>query len=149
MSLWVSRGGETFVLDGSVTMAWFFKDETSDYAQAVRDKMVWRSAVVPTIWPLEVANTLVMGERRKRSTPAQAATWLNLIGRMPIAVDSETTARAWERTLDLARGQNLTAYDAAYLELSMRRGVPLATLDGRLKAASEALGVGIYDPNSE
>src|SRR3954462_10450422 len=111
-----------FVLDGSVTMAWYFKDEMSDYADAVRDGMDQSQAIVPSLWPLEVANTVVMGERRKRSTPAQAATWLNLIGRMPIVVDSETTARAWELTLDLARGQNLSAYDAAYLELSMRRG---------------------------
>ena len=137
-----------FVLDGSVTMAWYFKDEMNDYANAVRDGMARSHALVPSLWPLEVANTVVMGERRKRSTPAQAATWLSLLGVLPIAVDGETTARAWGETLNLARGQNLSAYDAAYLELAMRRGVPIATLDDKLKAAAKALGVLIYDPLS-
>jgi predicted nucleic acid-binding protein len=142
------EGPTEFVLDGSVTMSWYFKDEMNDYANAVRDGMAKSRALVPSLWPLEVANTLVMGERRKRSTPAQAATWLGLLGVLPIVVDGETTARAWGETLNLARGQNLSAYDAAYLELAMRRGVPIATLDDKLKAAARALGVFIFDPLS-
>jgi predicted nucleic acid-binding protein len=137
-----------FVLDGSVTMAWYFKDEMNDYANAVRDGMAKSQALVPSLWSPEVANTVVMGERRKRSTPAQAATWLSLLGVLPIAVDGETTARAWGETLNLARVQNLSAYDAAYLELAMRRGVPIATLDDKLKTAAKALGVLIYNPLS-
>ena len=133
-----------FVLDGSVTMAWYFQDEMSDYADAVRDGMDRSQAVVPSLWPLEVANTVVMGERRKRSTPAQAATWLGLLSVLPIVVDGETTARAWSETLGLARAHNLSAYDAAYLELAMRRGLPIATLDDKLKAAAAAVGVSLY-----
>src|SRR4051812_7406083 len=133
-----------FVLDGSVTMAWYFKDEMNDYANAVRDGMDQSLAVVPSLWSLEVANTIVMGERRKRSTPAQAATWLSFLGVLPIIVDSETTARAWGDTLGLARAHNLSAYDAAYLELAMRRGLPLATLDDKLKAAAVAVGVSLF-----
>jgi predicted nucleic acid-binding protein len=121
-----------FVLDGSVTMAWYFKDEMNNYADAVRDGMDQNQAVVPSLWPLEVANTIVMGERRKRSTPAQAATWLSFLSVLPIVVDAETTARAWGDTLGLARAHNLSAYDAAYLELAMRRGLPIATLYDRL-----------------
>ncbi len=133
-----------FVLDGSVTMAWYVQDERNDYADAVRDGLDRSQAVVPSLWPLEVANTVVMGERRKRSTPAQAATWLGFLGVLPIVVDGETTARAWGETLGLARAHNLSAYDAAYLELAMRRGLPLATLDEKLKAAAAAVGVSLY-----
>ena len=135
---------KAFVLDGSVTMAWYFKDEMNDYANAVRDGMDQSQAVVPSLWPLEVANTVVMGERRKRSTLAQAATWLSFLSVLPIVVDNETTARAWGDTLGLARAHNLSAYDAAYLELAMRRGLPLATLDDRLKATAQAVGVPLY-----
>jgi predicted nucleic acid-binding protein len=132
-----------FVLDGSVTMAWYFKDEVNDFANAVRDSMDQSQAVVPSLWPLEVANTVVMGERRKRSTAAQAATWLGILGALPIVVDGETSARAWGETLGLARAHNLSAYDAAYLELAMRRGLPLATLDDKLKAAAAAVGISL------
>jgi predicted nucleic acid-binding protein len=138
------EGMEEFVLDGSVTMAWYFKDEMNDYANAVRDGMDQSQAVVPSLWPLEVANTVVMGERRKRSTPAQAATWLSFLSVLPIVVDSETTARAWGDTLNLARAHNLSAYDAAYLELAMRRGLPIATLDDKLKTAAAVVGVLVY-----
>ena len=132
---------QEFVLDGSVTMAWYFKDEMNDYANAVRDGLDQNQAVVPSLWPLEVANAVVMGERRKRSTPAQAATWLSFLSALPIVIDGETSARAWGDTLGLARAYSLSAYDAAYLELAMRRGVQLATLDDKLKAAAAAAGV--------
>ena len=135
---------QEFVLDVSVTMAWYFKDEINDYANAVRDSLAHCQAVVPTLWPLEVANTVVMGERRKRSTPAQAGTWLGFLGALPIVVDGETTTRAWSETLGIARTYMLSAYDAAYLELAMRRGLPIATLDDRLKAAALAAGVALY-----
>jgi len=135
---------QEFVLDGSVTMSWYFQDEANEYADSVRDSLGPWQAVVPTLWPLEVANTLVVGERRKRSTPAQAATWLGLLEAFPITVDNETTAQAWVETLALARARNLSAYDAAYLELAMRRGVPLATLDDKLRAAAAAVGVALY-----
>ena len=135
---------QEFVLDVSVTMAWYFKDEINDYANAVRDSLAHCQAVVPTLWPLEVANTVVMGERRKRSTPAQAGTWLGFLVALPIGVDGETTTRAWSETLGIARTYMLSAYDAAYLELAMRRGQPIATLDDRLKAAALAAGVALY-----
>ena len=125
-------------------MAWYFKDEMDDYANAVRDGLDRRHALVPSLWPLEVANTVVMGERRKRSTAAQAATWLSFLGVLPIVVDGETTARAWGETLSLARAHNLSALTPPYLELAMRRGLPLATLDDKLKAAAAAAGVALF-----
>jgi predicted nucleic acid-binding protein len=135
-----------FVLDGSVALAWYFKDEADPYADAVAAGFPGVRAVVPAIWPLEVANAVLMGERRKRSTEAQAVQWLGYLGSLPIIVDDETAARAWSDILSLARTRLLSAYDAAYLELAVRRGLPLATLDDKLKAAAKAAGVAEHKP---
>jgi len=135
---------EEFVLDGSVAMAWFFADEVNDYANSVLSNLATGRAVVPSLWPLEVANTILVGERRKRSTEAQAAAWLGILESLSIEIDGETMARAWSDTLALGRSRNLSAYDAAYLELAMRRGLPLATLDEKLKSAALAVGVVIH-----
>jgi predicted nucleic acid-binding protein len=133
-----------FVLDGSVTMVWGFEDESDDYAAALLDKMPDLLAHVPSLWSLEVANALIVGERRGRMTPADAARFLAILGTFPIAVDDETAARAWTDTLHLARAHQLSAYDASYLELAIRHGLPLASLDGKLKAAAKAVGVALY-----
>src|SRR3954467_342998 len=119
---------EEFILDNSVAMVWGFEDEAEPYAEALLDLMPTARAYVPTLWPLEVANVLLVGERRKRITPADTAKFLSLLGTFPITIDDETTGRAWSETLNLARSQALSVYDAAYLELAMRRGLPLATL---------------------
>lgn len=142
-----TRLPRAFVLDGSVTLAWFFQDETNAYAEAVEDSLARAEAVVPSLWPLEVANTLVIGERRKRSTEAQATTWLSYQRGLPIKVDDETAVRSWDEILSLARAYQLSAYDAAYLELALRRNLPLATLDDRLKDAAAAVGVAEYKPS--
>lgn len=130
-----------FVLDGSVTMVWGFEDEDDTYATAILERMPERQAHVPSLWPLEVANALLVGERRGRTTVANAARFLEILGAFPIVVDDETVARAWAETIHLARAHNLSAYDAAYLELAIRLGLPLACLDGKLKAAAMAVGV--------
>jgi predicted nucleic acid-binding protein len=137
---------EEFVLDGSVAVAWYFKDEADPYADAVAACFPGERAVVPSVWPLEVANAVLMGERRKRSTEAQAAKWLAYLHSLPVTVDDETSARAWSDVLSLARAHKLSAYDAAYLELALRRGLPLATLDDKLKAAAQTVGVAEYAP---
>jgi len=132
------------VVDSSVAVAWCFSDEQGEYAQAVLDALSTRRAVVPYLWHLEVANTLLVGERRKRSTQADTATWLGLLSALPIEVDDETRAQAFGTTISLARAHSLSAYDAAYLELAMRRRLPLATLDEKLKAAARAVGVALH-----
>lgn len=96
---------------------------------------------MPDLWHLEVANTLIVGERRKRSTQANTVKWIGFLAALPITVDEATKAHAFGNTLSLAREHNLSAYDAAYLELALRRGLPLATLDDKLKAAAQAVGV--------
>jgi predicted nucleic acid-binding protein len=139
------RPGEDFVLDNSVVMAWSFEDEIDEYADAVLDRLATARAIVPALWPLEVANALLMGERRKRSTEAETIKWTAILSSLPIVIDSDTNAHAWRETLNLARGHNLTAYDAAYLELAVRRGLPLATIDKMLKFAAKTVGVALFD----
>ncbi len=135
-----------FVLDCSITLAWFFEDEADGYAEAVEDSLASASAVVPSLWSLEVANGLLVGERRRRTTEAKVTQFLALLRSLPITADDETAARAWSETLPLARAHHLSAYDAAYLELAVRRGLPLAALDEKLAAAAEAVGVDKYEP---
>jgi len=100
---------------------------------------------VPPLWPLEVANALLVGERRSRITPAETARFLAILATFPITVDDETVAHAWLDTVHLARAQNLSSYDAAYLELALRGGLPLAALDGKLKTAAQAVGVPLFE----
>lgn len=133
-----------FVLDGSVTMVWGFEDEDDEYAAAILEKMPELQAHVPSLWSLEVANALIVGERRGRTTPADTARFLSILGTFPIAVDDETAARAWADTMHLARAHNLSAYDASYLEVAIRHGLPLASLDGKLKAAAKAVGIPLF-----
>lgn len=134
------------VLDGSVTIAWLFHDEQDDYADAIGARVPHLAMLVPRLWHLEVANALLVGERKGRCSQADVARWLSFLAGLPIAVDHGTESYAWSTTVHLARQHGLTAYDAAYLELAARQGVPLATLDGKLRAAAQAGGVSIYKP---
>jgi len=135
-----------FVLDCSIVLAWYFVDEANSYADSVASSLTNATAVVPTLFHLEVANALVVGERRKRGTEAQAATFLKRIASLPIVVDDETVARAWSDTIALARTHGLSSYDAAYLELAMRESIELATLDAPLRVAALAVGVPTFKP---
>ena len=136
----------SFVLDCSLALSWFFADEDDAYAKAVGKSLATTAAIAPSIWPLEVANSVLAGERRRRSTPEQASTWLNYLRGIPIVIDGETGAHAWSGTIDLGRQHALSAYDAAYLELAIRRGLPIATLDDLLRKASKKVGVKAYQP---
>lgn len=133
----------TFVLDCSVTMAWLFQDEagpnTDQLLKELRDDD--GNAIVPNLWRLELGNTLTQAERRGRITAAQLTTVLELVRGLPIATDAETDSRAFREILNLARTTSLTTYDASYLELAMRHGVPLATLDKALIRAARGVAV--------
>jgi len=131
-----------FVLDSSVTLAWFFQDEAASSTDALLDALNHDGrAVVAMHWPLEVSNTLLTAERRKRCSVADSAHFLSILNSLPIEIDGETATQAGTTTLGLARAQNLTLYDGAYLELAMRRHLPLATLDQDLRAAAKKVGV--------
>jgi predicted nucleic acid-binding protein len=137
---------DCFVLDGSVTLAWLFQDEKDPYADAVIAKFPRAVMLVPRLWHLEIGNVLLVGERKGRCTQADTASWLSFLSGLPIVVDGATEARAWSDTMNLGRQHGLTEYDAAYLELAVREGVPLATLDAKLKTAAQVIGVRIYKP---
>jgi len=107
------------------------------------ERLAAEAASVPAIWHLEIANVLALSERRQRITPADSAEFIALLETLEIVIDEETASRAFGRVLDLAREERLTAYDAAYLELAMRLGVPLASKDGDLCDAAERLGVSV------
>ena len=139
------RRSEELVLDCSIVMAWYFADETSVYADETARQLPEQTAFVPLHWSLEVINTLLVGERRKRSTQTQAARLVKNLLSLPITIDDETNLHVWDTTLSLAREQNLTAYDAAYLELAMRRGLALASLDAKLKLAAAVVGVPLHE----
>ena len=129
------------VLDASVALTWCFKNEATAAADRVLERLAIESAAVPAMWHLEIANVLALSERRQRITPAASAEFIALLETLVIVVDGETAARAFTRVLDLAREERLTAYDAAYLELAMRLGIPLASKDADLCDAAERVGV--------
>jgi predicted nucleic acid-binding protein len=135
-----------FVLDCSVAMAWCFEDEADGYADHVLGALLDGSAFVPVIWPLEVANVVVVAERRGRLTPAEGREYLALLRRLPVRVDQESAHRAFEKTIALARARRLSTYDAAYLELAIRGGIPLATADAALRRAATRAGVELFVP---
>lgn len=130
-----------FVLDASVTMTWCFINETTPYTLEILNRLRTEGATVPTRWPLEVANTLLVGERRRRVTEAEIFTFVQTLQALTITVDNAAATNAWGPVLALGRAQGRSAYDAAYLELAMRQGLPLATQDTRLSAAAARVGV--------
>jgi predicted nucleic acid-binding protein len=137
---------QTFVLDASVTLAWLFHDEHDSYADAVAKAMLGAKPLVPRLWHVEVANILVVSERRGRCTQADSTNWLGFLAALPITVDGETEYRAWSETIALARQRSLSVYDATYLELAMRENLPIATLDKQLIVTAKAVGVPLFAP---
>jgi predicted nucleic acid-binding protein len=131
------------VIDSSAALSWCFEDEASPESDALFERVRDQGAVVPGLWHLEVANVLLQAEKRGRIAAGDVATRLELIAELPITTDTETTARAWREILALARAEGLTTYDAAYLELAIRRGLLLQTKDEALIAAAERSGVAV------
>lgn len=138
---------ECFVVDNSVVMSWCFNDEVDEYAEAVLESLVSMNALVPSIWPLEVVNVLVTAERRGRLRPADSIRFVSLLGNLPIQVESDRLEGiGMSRLLSLAREQGLSSYDASYLDLAMREGLPISTLDKNLRTAAIRCDVSIYSP---
>ena len=129
------------VLDCSIALAWCFEDETSPETDKLFDHVRDHGALVPTLWHLEIANVLVLAERRGRIKVGESEARLEVVAGWPIETDTETTRRAWRETLALARAERLTTYEAAYLELALRAGLPLLTRDEDRAAAARRRGV--------
>ncbi len=133
-----------FVLDNSVAMCWFFGDGKPQellYARNVLGAMAEASAVVPVTWGLEVSNVIARAEAKGLVTEARSEAFLEMLQGIDIEVDKATFLHALSDTLQLARRFRLSAYDASYLELALREGLPLATLDEDLQKAAKKAGV--------
>lgn len=130
-----------FVIDASVALAWCFEDETNVVADRVLERLVDSAGLAPLIWPLEVGNALIGAERRGRLSQAESERFLELLRQLPIHIEPATLTQMFGEGIALAREQNLSTYDAAYLDLAMRSGLPLATLDEALHQAAIRCGV--------
>ncbi len=130
-----------FALDCSVAISWCFEDEADAWSDRILDSLSSATAFVPEIWHTEIANVLVQCERKKRLTEAQTAAFLRRLRSLPIQVCMLSRDENFSDVLHLARREGLTSYDAAYLRISLREGLPLATHDKALKVAAARLGV--------
>ncbi len=134
---------EHFVVDNSVVMSWCFKDETNNYADTVLNRLAEAAAVVPSIWPLEVVNVLLVVERQKRLSESESIRFITLLSQLPIVVEYERPDMMMKELLALARANSLSSYGASYLDLAMRKGLPIATLDNKLIEAARRIDVPI------
>ena len=134
------------VLDNSIIVAWCFEDEVSDYADRAMESARNGTLLVPSIWPLEFANTLLVSERRNRISPDQRDRIFLDIGALPITVEHESPERVLGEIFTLARKHQLSTYDASYLDLALRKYLPLATQDNALVRAAANCGKALFQP---
>jgi len=126
-----------------MTLAWYLRDEDTESANRVRERLLGEGICVPAHWALEVCNALLAAARRGRITMQELRELVPDLRLLPEAIDYQTDAAAWSTTLNLAEAHGLSIYDAAYLELALRRKLPLATLDKQLHGAALALGIAL------
>ncbi len=136
-----------FVLDCSVAMGWCFEDQATPYTNGVLESLASCQALVPSIWTLEVANGLPGAERNDLLTQADSTRFLALLQGLPIAVDRDSPQHVWSELMHLGRECKLTSHDASYLELAMRSGTAVATLDRKLRKAAGKAGVRLVAAN--
>lgn len=129
------------VVDASVALAWCFPDEASEYADAVLVALEGRRILVPAVWPLEITNAVIVAERRKRISSSEIRRFIELLEGLTIHEEMLPVAESVSNILPLAREYGLSAYDTSYLEVAIRHGAPLATLDTGLAKASRKAGV--------
>jgi predicted nucleic acid-binding protein len=138
----------SFVLDASVALTWLFEDEACPYGDEIAVDLPLVHAIVPDLWYLEIANAVAVGERKNRVTTGRSLAFLNDLRQLPITSDQQPALDIWTYTLGLARLYRLTAYDASYLELAIRKSLSIATLDGPLRQAADRAGVRIHEPSN-
>ena len=133
-----------FVIDTSVVMSWCFKDQANPLANTILEQLQEATAYAPSVWPLEVVNVLLAAERRKLIAKADSTRFLNLLSQLPILVQHESPERTMKDIFGLARDYNLSSYDASYLDLAIKKRLPLATLDKKLRKAAKSAKTTIY-----
>lgn len=129
------------VVDASVAMTWCFKDEITQATADLLKQLRSSSALVPSLWHVEIANVLALAERHSRVTPAESDDFIAVIDSLDVEVDNDSFVRAFTHLLPLCRAHGLTSYDAIYLDLAVRRKLPLATLDAPLRKAAKKEGL--------
>ena len=135
------------VPDASATLTWCFEDEATPWTDALLAKLrAGDEAIVPAHWPAEVANALLIAVRRGRISREKANRFFLDLRALPIHIDPESSETVFDQVFKLAEKYSLTVYDAAYLELAIREGLPLATLDHDLRKAARASGVPLVGP---
>ena len=132
-----------FVVDCSVAMAWLFHDEATPKTANLLNRLATETALVPGWWFIEITNVLAVAERKGRITPAKSDAFLASISSLEIEQDDDAPRRAFTELLSLCRAHRLTSYDAIYLELAVRRQLPLATLDNDLRRIAGRVGVSL------
>jgi predicted nucleic acid-binding protein len=132
------------VVDASVALAWCFPDEASRYADAVLVALDGQTILVPALWGLEIANAVLSGERRKCLRQPEIRRFVTLLESLSPVQDAQPVGDHVSNVLPLAREYSLSAYHAAYLELAIRHGAPLATLDGKLQKAAQKAGIKVF-----
>ncbi|HSZ19599.1 MAG TPA: type II toxin-antitoxin system VapC family toxin [Candidatus Acidoferrum sp.] len=136
------------VIDASVALAWCFPDEANDYADSVLLALESQSVIVPAIWGLEITNALVVGERRKRIRQPEVRRFVELLNGLSVVEDGQPFADTASNVLPMAREYDLSAYDAAYLDVAVRHEIPLATFDATLHTACTLAGIKIFKGRS-
>jgi len=135
---------KALVVDNSVVMAWLFEDEISAYADHILDQLPDLNLLVPAIWILEANNVLLVAEKRGKLSNEDIYHFLNLLMQLPIEVVVEDYRRSMQRILALGKSNEISAYDAAYLDLAIQNVCPLATLDNKLIEAAKKCGVPLF-----
>ena len=139
--------GGDFVIDNSVVMAWCFDDEANAYSDGVQEALIDHTALVPAVWPLEVANVLLVAERKKRISRANSGHFIALLSQLPIEVAPTESAKVFHEILLLAREHRLSSYNASYLELAICKGLPIATQDKAIIRAAKSIQLEIFRQN--
>ncbi len=136
-----------FILDASVALCWYFEDQTAAYTEAVFDCLAkGEQALAPSVWPLEMVNALVVAWRHKSISSEQLENFIADLKDLPVEIDSQDNERAYSSIFRMSCQHRLSSYDAAYLDLAVLHGLPLATLDKNLRSAAKRSKVGIFDP---
>lgn len=130
-----------FVVDCSIAMAWLFNDEATPKTAALLNRLATETVLVPAWWFIEITNVLAMAERKGRIKPTESDAFIADLSKLGIERDDEAPDRAFTHLLALCRRHRLTSYDAIYLDLAVRRNLPLATLDDALRKAAHKSGV--------
>ena len=138
----------TMVIDASMALAWIYERQNPDEAHCAERALKVSSAtktIVPALWHTEIANGLLVGERRKVVTEALVIDYLRRLDNLPIAVHDQAPGARRTQIMALAREYNLTAYDATYLDLALHMGAVLATFDGKLAMAMRGAGGTVFE----